>query len=77
MAILRLAARLQAPAKSGQTMAKGIHRIKDGWVNQHSVLVKYDEGQEMEMPEDRYRSQGYQPAFENLPWKPETGGSSA
>ena len=31
-------------------MAKGIRRIKDGWGDQDSVLVKYADGAEMEIP---------------------------
>jgi hypothetical protein len=33
--------------------------------------VKYDEHQELDMPEDRYRERGYEPSFDNLPWKDE------
>ena len=31
--------------------------------------VKYDEHQELDMAEDRYRARGYQPPFDELPWK--------
>jgi len=33
--------------------------------------VKYDEHQELDLPEDRYRNRGYQPPFDQLPWKDE------
>jgi hypothetical protein len=53
--------------------AHGLYRIRNGWANQHSVVVKYDDGNEIEVPEDRYREQGCQPAFEQLKWKDEDG----
>jgi hypothetical protein len=37
------------------------------------VRVKYDEREELYVPEDRYRVRGYQPSFEKLPWKDEAG----
>lgn len=49
-------------------MAIGLNRTRDGWANQHSVRVRYDNGDEYDVPEDYYRSQGYQPPFEDLPW---------
>jgi hypothetical protein len=33
------------------------------------VRVKYDEHQEIDLPVDRYRERGYQPPFDELPWK--------
>jgi hypothetical protein len=33
------------------------------------VRVKYDERQELDLAEDRYRERGYQPPFDKLPWK--------
>ncbi len=62
--------------------AHGIYRIRDGWVNEHSAVVKFDDGNEVEIPESRYRgrwpdgpmlyrTQGYMPAFDELPWKDE------
>lgn len=50
---------------------RGIYRERNGWGNQHSVHVKYDEGQELDMAEDRYRARGYKPPFDELPWKDE------
>jgi hypothetical protein len=35
-------------------MAKGIRRIKGGWGDQDSVLVKYPDGAEMEIPASQY-----------------------
>jgi hypothetical protein len=32
---------------------------------------KYDEHQELDLPEDRYRERGYQPPFNELPWRDE------
>ncbi len=55
--------------------ARGIYRERNGWGNQHSVRVKYDEHQELDVPEDRYRARGYQPPFDQLSWKDEGGGS--
>jgi len=47
---------------------RGIYRERNGWGNQHSARVKYDEHQELDLPEDRYRERGYQPPFNELPW---------
>jgi hypothetical protein len=44
------------------------YRERNGWGNQHSARVKYDEHQELDLPEDRYRERGYQPPFDELPW---------
>jgi len=48
---------------------RGLYRERNGWVSQHSVRVKYDEHQELDVAEDRYRARGYQPPFDKLPWK--------
>jgi hypothetical protein len=37
-------------------VAHGLYRERNGWGNQHSAHVKYDEGQELDVPEDRYRA---------------------
>jgi hypothetical protein len=50
---------------------RGIYRERNGWGNQHCVRVKYDKHQELDVPEDRYRARGYQPPFDELPWKDE------
>jgi hypothetical protein len=39
--------------------------------DEDSARVKYDEPQELDLPEDRYRDRGYQPPFDQLPWKDE------
>lgn len=44
---------------------------------QHSVRVKYDEHQELDISEDRYRARGYQPPFDQLPWKDESANDNA
>jgi hypothetical protein len=33
---------------------RGIYRERNGWGIQHSARVKYDEHQELDLPEDRY-----------------------
>jgi hypothetical protein len=53
---------------------RGLYRERNGWGNQHSVRVKYDERQELDLAEDRYRARGYQPPFDKLPWKDESAG---
>ena len=50
---------------------RGLYRERNGWGNQHSARVKYDEHQELDLPEDRYRERGYQPPFNELPWRDE------
>ena len=50
---------------------RGLYRERNGWGTQHSVHVKYDERQELNLAEDRYRARGYQPPFDQLPWKDE------
>ena len=58
-------------------MPRGLHRLRDGWVTQHSVLVDVDDSARKEMPESQYREKGYQPPFERLPWKMEDEGNAA
>jgi hypothetical protein len=48
-------------------MAKGIRRIKGGWGDQDSVLVKYPDGAEMEIPASQYLAQGHHPPLDALP----------
>ena len=48
---------------------RGIYRERKGWGDQDSARVKYDEHQELDVPEERYRERGYQPPFDQLPWK--------
>ena len=55
----------------------GLYRERKGWGTQHSVRVKYDEHQELDMAEDRYRARGYQPPFDQLPWKGEDANDNA
>ena len=55
---------------------RGIYRERNGWGNKHCVRVKYDEHQELDVPEDRYRARGYQPPFDELPWKDEAANNT-
>ena len=55
----------------------GLYRERKGWGTQHSVRVKYDEHQELDVAEDRYRARGYQPPFDQLPWKGEDANDNA
>jgi hypothetical protein len=48
---------------------RGIYRERNGWNDQDCVRVKYDERQELDVPVDHYRERGYQPPFDELPWK--------
>jgi hypothetical protein len=55
--------------------------VLNGWFTEgldtrdlkEAKALKYDEHQELDVPEDRYRARGYQPSFEELPWKDEAG----
>ena len=44
-------------------MTRGIYRERNGWGTQHSARILYDDGDEKDLPEDRYRAQGYDPPF--------------
>ena len=50
-------------------MTRGVYRELNGWGVQHSAHILYDDGDEVDLPEDRYRAQGYDPPFDKLPWK--------
>jgi hypothetical protein len=50
---------------------RGLYRERNGWGNQDSARVKYDEHQELDVSEDTYRARDYQPPFDELPWKDE------
>jgi hypothetical protein len=58
-------------------MPRGVYRIRDGWVTQHSVLVDFGTSTLKEVSESQYRDEGYQPPFEQLPWKMEDEGDLA
>ena len=49
---------------------RGIYRERNGWGTQHSARVKYDEHQQLDMAEDRYRARGYQPPFAHVACAP-------
>jgi hypothetical protein len=40
---------------------RGIYKERNGWGDQHSARVRYDEHQELDMSESRYRERGYNP----------------
>jgi hypothetical protein len=48
-------------------VTQGIYRERVG--SQNSVRIRYDDGEEIDLPENRYRAQGYDPPFDQLPWK--------
>jgi hypothetical protein len=54
-------------AKQGTAMAKGIRRIENGWGNQDSVVVKYPNGSEMEIPLSQYVAQRHKPPIGEPP----------
>lgn len=56
---------------------RGIYRERRAGGDKDSVHVKYDEHQELDVPEDRYRARGYQPPFDQLPWKDESANDNA
>jgi hypothetical protein len=58
-------------------MPRGLYRVRDGWVTQHSVCVDVGGATPKEMPESEYREKGHQPPFEQLPWKMEDEGDAA
>ena len=47
-------------------MTVGMYRIKDGWGNQDSVRVRYNDGNELELPEDKYIENDYKPHIYDL-----------
>jgi hypothetical protein len=49
---------------------RGLYRIRG---NPPWVHVDYDGKASMPIPEDRYRSEGYQPPLDELPWNDERG----
>jgi hypothetical protein len=55
----------------GRMKPRGLYRERNGWGNQDSARVKYDEHQELDVSEDTYRARDYQPPFDELPWKDE------
>ena len=51
---------------------RGVYRERNEWRNgQNSVVVNYGTSH-FDVTEDKYREDGYQPPFEELPWKPES-----
>jgi hypothetical protein len=54
------------PALYRRMAAKGICKIKNGWVHQDSVWVRYDDGKKVEIPASQYVEQGFQPPIAEL-----------
>jgi hypothetical protein len=51
---------------------RGVYRERNEWGNgQNSVVVNYGTSH-FDVTEDKYREDGYQPPFEELPWKSES-----
>jgi hypothetical protein len=48
-------------------MVTGICRIRNGWVNQDSVRVRYDNGTTIEISAGYYVASRYKPPLEELP----------
>lgn len=59
---------LRSARAGGEVVAIGICRIEDGWANQDSVIIRYNDGTEGEIPASRYLEQAYQPPLDTLPW---------
>jgi hypothetical protein len=55
--------------KHGGDMAIGLYKIKDGWANEDSVWVRYDDGKQLEIPASQYVADGYEPPIDDLEWK--------
>jgi hypothetical protein len=55
----------------GTDVPIGLCRIKAGWRNQDSVLVRYGDGTVQELPARRYIELKYLPPLEDLPPCPE------
>ncbi len=77
MSLDKVAERRQSLYPVPMEPPRGIYRERKGWGDQDSAHVKYDEHQELDVPEDRYRARGYQPPFEQLPWKDESANDNA
>lgn len=52
-------------------IAVGLWKEKDSGGAQDNVRVRYDDGEEKNIPAEDYRANGYAPLIEELPWKPE------
>lgn len=46
----------------------GSCKIKNGWVNEDSVRVRYSDGRTLEIPATQYKDMGYLPHFDELDW---------
>jgi hypothetical protein len=59
--------RSTTPTPPALMATKGICKIKNGWVHQDSVWVRYDDGKRLEIPASQYAEQGFQPPIAELP----------
>jgi hypothetical protein len=59
---------------AAMSKARGVYREHMGWGDQHSVMVDYGITQ-MDISEEQYRRDGYDPPFEQLPWRNKEGGN--
>jgi hypothetical protein len=50
-------------------MPQGIYRVRDSHGRGIFIAVRFETGSDLEIHEDYYRLQGYEPAVEQLPWK--------
>lgn len=48
---------------------RGIHRVQNGWGDENSVFISWGTYGFMTVPECQYRTENYQPPFDELPWK--------
>jgi hypothetical protein len=55
------------PTELAHMKPHGICKIPKGSVDEDSVWVKYENGDELDIRESQYRSRGYEPPFEELP----------
>jgi hydroxymethylpyrimidine pyrophosphatase-like HAD family hydrolase len=62
------ASRSRAKQPSVRGMARGVYRVRQGWADQHSVLVDFG-GVLMAVSAACYRQSGYRPEFRKLRWK--------
>ena len=65
------------PARSSGLEKRGILRIKNGFLHSHSAVVEFAPFGNIVVPEDHYRAQGYEPDFDQLPWKDDVRNSDA
>jgi hypothetical protein len=62
---------MSQPTKPADLGKRGMLRIKNGFLQSHSAVVQFGRFGTFTVPEDHYRSQGYEPDFDQLPWRDE------